>query len=425
MSWLDSAGTRPLIAMPGFYVQPHFSPDGQRLALSKFARTDRDVFVYDLQRDTMTRLTVDAHAAAPIWSPDGKHIALGFNAASPGLGWVRADGAGEIQRLLDTKNVVNPFAFFAYGRRLAYIGLDTNGRFKIYSVTLDVSDPDHPKPGKPELFLDTQNNERYPALSPDGRWVAYESDESGIYEVYVRPFPLPPGRAGGKWQISIGGGALPIWSRNGRQLFFQNRDHRIMVTDYEAKNESFDGGKPRLWSDQRLQDVSGIPNYDLAPDDQRFAIFPEVKAPAEEEGSCAHDIPAEFLRRTAAPRAGRPVIRRVNGWVTDRPTPEWSPILGFNIQSCVRTVETGLAMLPGADQTRGSCTSVDPRHAKILGCCRIPPPRRISSLMAALFPTASDPVLPAFRAGGPTLPPRLRRPSLESAFGFEPPRSYR
>jgi Tol biopolymer transport system component len=285
VSWLDGSRTRPLIATPGFYLQPHFSPDGQRLALSKFARTDRDVFVYDLQRDTMTSLTVDDHAAAPIWSPDGKHIAFGFNASNPGLGWVRADGAGEIQRLLDTKNIVNPFAFFAYGRRLAYIGLDTNGRFKIYSVTLDVSDPDHPKPGKPELFLDTQNNERYPALSPDGRWIAYESDESGIYEVYVRSFPAASGASGGKWQISIGGGALPIWSRNGRELFFQNPDHRIMVTDYEVKNESFGGGKPRVWSDQRLQDISGLPNYDLAPDGKRFAVIPSLMAPADDKGA--------------------------------------------------------------------------------------------------------------------------------------------
>jgi Tol biopolymer transport system component len=197
---------------------------------------------------------------------------------------------------------VNPFAFFAYGRRLAYIGLDTNGRFKIYSVTLDVSDTDHPKPGKPELFLDTQNNERYPALSPDGHWVAYESDESGIYEVYVRQFPLPPGGAGGKWQISIGGGALPIWSGKGRELFFQNPDHRIMVTDYEVKNEAFDEGKPSLWSDQQLQDVGGIQNYDLAPDGRRFAIFPVLKTPAEEKGNIHMTFLLNFfdeLRRRA------------------------------------------------------------------------------------------------------------------------------
>ena len=140
-----------------------------------------------------------------------------------------------------------------------------------------MSDPDHPKPGKPELFLRTPFGELFPAVSPDGRWIAYESDDSGRVEVYVRPFPGP----GGKWQISNAGGQLPIWSRNGRELFFESLDNRIVVTDYESKNESFIGGKPRMWSDQQLQYISGNLNYDLAPDGKRFAIFPKLNAPAE------------------------------------------------------------------------------------------------------------------------------------------------
>jgi serine/threonine protein kinase len=133
VSWFDNSGkTRPLIPTPGFYLQPRFSPDGQRLALSKFAHTDRDIFVYDLQRDTMTRLTADTLAANPVWSPDGGHIAFGSNSsASLGLRWVRADGTGEIQRLLDSRYIVNPYSFFPDGRRLAYYGLDTDARFKV------------------------------------------------------------------------------------------------------------------------------------------------------------------------------------------------------------------------------------------------------------------------------------------------------
>ena len=306
VSWLDNSGkTRPLIPIPGFYLQPRFSPNGQRLVLSKFAHTDRDIFVYDLQRDTMTRLTAGILAANPIWSPDGRHIAFGFNSGPPGLGWVRADGTGEIDRLLDGKYTVNPYSFFPDGRRLVYYGIDADARFKIWTITLDASDPDHPRPGKPELFLNTQANVKDPVVSLDGRWMAYESDESGRYEVYVRPFPIPSGGLGDRWQISTGGGVLAIWSRNSRELFFQNPDHRIMATDYQLKNDSFVVGKQRLCSDQRLQDVGGLLNYDLAPDGKRFAILPEMKAPVEEKGDVHVTFLLNFfdeLRRRIPPR---------------------------------------------------------------------------------------------------------------------------
>src|SRR5260370_21735084 len=102
------------------------------------------------------------------------------------------------------------------------------------------------------------------------------SYESGRNEVYVRPFPGP----GGKWQISNAGGQLPVWSRNGRELFFENLDNRIMVTDYTATGESFLARKPRPSSDRQLQPVGGPLNYDLPPDRKRFAICPELNAPA-------------------------------------------------------------------------------------------------------------------------------------------------
>jgi serine/threonine-protein kinase len=294
--WLDNTGKiRPLIATPGFYAFPRFSPDGQRLALLKIGN-DRGIFVYDWQRDQMSRLTFSAQFvssplwSSPIWSPDGKHIAFSYRTASGGysLGWMRVDGAGEPQRLLEGKNVVTPYSFFPEGRRLAYTEANPVGGWDLWTLALDVSDPDHPKPGKPELFLRTTFNEVYPAVSPDSRWIAYQSDELGHYEVYVRPFPPGPG---GRSQISNAGGQLPAWSRNGRELFFENLDNRIMVTNYETKNEAFLPGKPRVWSDQQLHDLNRIPNYDLAPDGKRFAIFPELKAPAEEKG----DVRVTFL----------------------------------------------------------------------------------------------------------------------------------
>ena len=122
--------------------------------------------------------------------------------------------------------------------------------------------------GKPELFLGTPFAEIFPAFSPDGRWLAYQSNESGDMEVYVRPFPGP----GGKWQISTGGGLWPLWSRDGRELLVQNLDGRVMATSYSVKGGSFAAGKPRVWSETRLLvNSGGMPVYDLAPDGKRLA----------------------------------------------------------------------------------------------------------------------------------------------------------
>jgi len=118
----------------------------------------------------------------------------------------------------------------------------------------------------------------------------------------VRPFPAP----GGKSQISNGGGTLPIWSREGRELFFENLDNRIMVIDYEPNKDSFVFGRPRQWSDQQLHDVSGNLNYDLAPDGKRFAIFPELKT-QEEKGDVHMNFLENFFEelRRRAPAAAK------------------------------------------------------------------------------------------------------------------------
>jgi serine/threonine-protein kinase len=280
--WLDNSGkTGPIIAKPGFYFGPRFSPDGQRLALTQIEGGKYEIVVYDFKREQMLQLAFNSNGqeiSPPTWSPDGKHIVFRFvSARGVSIGWIRADGTGETQRLLDSSNFVTPSSFLPDGRRLVYTEFDPDSSSDLWTMALDLSDPDHPKPGKSELFLRTPSDERRPAFSPDGHWIAYQSDESRRYEVYVRPFPGP----GGKWQISNAGGQLPVWSRNERKLFFQNLDNSIMVTDYEVSNGSFAPGKPRGLSDLHLQHIQGAPNYDLAPDGKRFAILPVRKPPSE------------------------------------------------------------------------------------------------------------------------------------------------
>ena len=220
------------------------------------------------------------------WTPDGKHVV--FTSRSPGANsvrWIRADGAGGAQPLLESKDELRPNSFSPDGQRLAFAEGGANTGLDLWVLPLDVSDPEHPKPGKPELFLRTPFNEQEPAFSPDGRWIAYTSDESAGNEVYVRPFPGGASSGFGKWQISTGGGRYPIWSRSGRELFYETLDNRIMISPYTAKADSFAADKPRPWSNTQILAPAPIWNLDLAPDGKRFAVFLRPEVASEQKGS--------------------------------------------------------------------------------------------------------------------------------------------
>jgi eukaryotic-like serine/threonine-protein kinase len=216
IAWLDSSSKiEPLLRAPAAYTLPRISPDGKRLAL---VGDGPDIYVYDMERDTTIRVTFTGRANAPIWAPNGKHLV--FQSTSNGfqVNWVRSDGSGEPQRLLESPNNTVAWSFAQDGRMAVFENSSQVRR--IFVLPLDLADPERPKPGKPEPFPHTAD-ETLPSFSPDGRWIAYVSIESGRGEIYVRP--SPPGN-GGKWQISNGGalstaaGYGPI---EGRWLTFQ------------------------------------------------------------------------------------------------------------------------------------------------------------------------------------------------------------
>jgi Tol biopolymer transport system component/predicted Ser/Thr protein kinase len=269
ISWLDSAGkTEPLHAPISGYFSPRFSPDGKRLAFSMGNGSGTDIWVKDLDRDTPFRLTFLAGGNRwPVWTPNGKNIVLqSTNPAAPGLYWVRSEGSGEAQRLTDGKLNEQPYSFSPDGKRLAFSGAGNGGSQDIFTAPIE-GDP--VRIGKAELFLGTPFLERYPAFSPDGRWLAYASNASGPIEVYVRPFPGP----GGRWQISTGGGSFPVWSRDGRELVYETLDGRVMAVSYTVKGDSFAADKPRVWAENRLQNIGVNSNYDLAPGGKRLAAM--------------------------------------------------------------------------------------------------------------------------------------------------------
>ena len=273
--WLDRSGRiSPLQTVPGFYSSPAFSPDGKRLAFSMSGRSSQgiwvqNIWVQDLNLGTASPLTsLSAVNDSPIWTADGRNLIFrSVSQPNPGIYTIPADGAGAARRLADLTTGVFPGSISADGKWLATWAFAAAGAVWIAPVQ---ADPAGPRLGKPQQLFQTMKITRTsPAFSPDGRWLAYCSLESGGIEVYVRPFPGP----GGKVRISKSGGTHPVWSRNGRELFYMTRpDSKIMVTRYNAAGDRFVPGEPELWSDKQLLALGELNTYDAAPDGNRLAV---------------------------------------------------------------------------------------------------------------------------------------------------------
>lgn len=250
LAWMDRQGkTRPLLETLRSYFSARLSPDGQKVATDINAAND-DIWVYHITRGTLTRLTfAGGNNDLPIWSPDGKYVVYSAEKGkSPNIFRKPWDGSGAEERLTNDPNAQNPTSFTPDGKMLSY---EQNGDIWILPLEGD---------RKPWPFIQSSAIEVGEYFSPDGRWMAYVSNESGKSEVYVTAFP----KREGKWQISVGGGAGPIWSRNGKELFFTNGSS-LMVVNVTA-GSTFDFSVPR-----KLCDIPPSTSvWDIAVDGQQF-----------------------------------------------------------------------------------------------------------------------------------------------------------
>jgi len=232
--------------------------------------------VKDLERDTASRLTFLAgQNDYPVWTPDGKTVVFhSSNQAAPGLYAIRSDGSGEAKRLTEGRDF--PTSFSPDGKRLAIQQPGKDRRSDIFTLPVEADTGPGAagvRVGKAELSLGAPFSEAQAAISPDGRWLAYQSDESGTPHVYVRPFSKAVAGPGGKWQVSTEYATHPRWSRDGRELLYQTTAGRLMATGYTAQGDAFVAGKPRVWAEVRVRSLGFEAGYDIAPDGKRLAAF--------------------------------------------------------------------------------------------------------------------------------------------------------
>ena len=265
--WVDREGREEPLAMPlGPYQNPRVSPDGLRVAVDVLDPENSDIWIHDLVRGTETRLTTDpANDFAPLWTPDGGRVVFTSDReGQPALFLKHADTPGDAEQLGTSSDRagIAPTSWSDEGQTLLFWEVGATGS----DIGLISMEGDRAT----ELLLDTEFFETTPAISPDGGWMAYDSNEAGQSEVYVQRFPT----LGGKQTISTDGGRQPLWSPDGRELFYRAPSGMMRVPVLETE-PTFRAGTPEVLFETQYYFPGAARTYDLAPDGQRFLIVKE------------------------------------------------------------------------------------------------------------------------------------------------------
>ena len=296
VAWVDRTGKKiDVLDDPADFYDPRISPDGRRVAV--VVGDPGDIWIYDVVRHIRTRMTFAGGSDnAPTWSPDGSRVAFSSQRSGNGDLYARdAAGTGSDELLLSSKA-------FKVANSWSPDGIPPAASRGARSKAVSVFSPFDSKP-----HLSSGTGPTMAALSPDGRWLAYASDESGRFEIYVMK---PPPEPGGKWQVSTAGGVEPRWRRDGKELFYVGLDGRVMAVEV-GTGADFEVGKPQALFGTSLKNASGA-RYDVAP-------RPAVPA---ERPSATVSPPITLVRRpplgVEGPRVrmtrARVLLRRCHVW---------------------------------------------------------------------------------------------------------------
>jgi dipeptidyl aminopeptidase/acylaminoacyl peptidase len=267
LTWMDRSGKAlGTLGAPGGFSRPAISPDGKSVAVDRHDPGSglTDVWLYDLMHGTNSRFTLGPQLNdTPVWSPDGGHIAFRSNRDGVSNVYQRATSGAAQDEALDKAQRV-PTDWSRDGRYIVEETLALSSTVDIWVLPLFGD-------RKPFPYLQTKFNERLARLSPSGKWLAYQSNESGRYEVYAQTFPKP----GGKWQVSTNGGERPVWRRDGKELFYISADGKIMVVEVTG-GLNFERGVPKPLFEVRLNAEAW---FDVSKDG-RFLIPVQVEQAA-------------------------------------------------------------------------------------------------------------------------------------------------
>jgi hypothetical protein len=247
-------------SIPGearLFATPRFSPDGRRLAIGITGQAGaEDIWVFEVAQRTWSRLTTDGISNRPAWTPDGRRLVYSSN---DDLWWIAADGSGRPDSLLVANGNRSAGTVTPDGRALVFQE-ESSDRNGIRSMVFDSAPASR-------LVVPGTFGESAPALSPEGKWLAYQSDETGRMEVYVRPYPGP----GARLPVSLHGGTEPVWARSGRELFFRSGDSLMAAAVALSPTFAVTGRRPLLTGSYVHGD--SYREYDVAPDGRHFIML--------------------------------------------------------------------------------------------------------------------------------------------------------
>jgi Tol biopolymer transport system component len=307
--WFDRTGLRSAsIGATGTYAGVDLSPDGKRIAVHRHENTGGDNWVYDLAQGRMQRLTFDASQdnQSPIWSPDGTRIAFSSRRNNKwGIYTKLADGTGTEELITESEAVKEPMSWSPDGKLLVYTQTGQANDVWAVPVTGDK---------KPIPLLQSQFNEVFPQVSPDGKWLAYQSNDTGQAEIYVKPFPDGPG----KWQVSTDGGTWPRWRRDGKELYF-NLPPNMMAAEIRVTGSSLQPGVPQtLFPPGNNPSIAGNHNpylrFAVAADGRNFLLSLPGTGGATAAGGVADQIAAAADRGGTLTAAAPNSVTVVVNW---------------------------------------------------------------------------------------------------------------